>query len=171
MLGVSREGEALPNPTLAGGGATLDYRLGAWTFTLGDLDVVSRAAATGRRTTIDVPLAAATYTWRLGDYTISDRNRIETLWGVIDNPSRYRNRLMVERRVTGLGPINTIFVSDEAFYQLPLDQWTRNRAQAGFGVGLARGVDLQVYYMRQSDRAAKLGELNIIGAALKIELR
>jgi hypothetical protein len=81
-LGVVREGDHLPNPTLAGGGVTLDARSGPWTVTVGDLWVAVRSPASGGAIDVNVPLAAIAYGASLGGFEFNDRNRVEQLQGL-----------------------------------------------------------------------------------------
>ncbi len=170
-LGVLRDGDGLPDPTLAGGGITLDGRCGRWTFTAGDLWVAARSAVSGKTLDVDVPLAAAAYGWTFAGARFDDRNRIERLDGAPGDPWRYRNRLLIERVVTGMGPIGSIFASDEVFYDFARQRWSRNRAQIGFGVPVLRRDQIQVYYLRQDDRYARPSTLHALGLAYKVDLR
>jgi hypothetical protein len=171
FIGVSREGDTLPNPTLYGGGAMVDLRYGPWTITAGDLWVTARKPTNGDDVEVNVPLVALTYSLNYQGLAISDRNRFEDLTGLPGDPWRYRNRLMFEHPVSGLGPVSGLFMSDEVFYDLARDRWSRNRAQAGIEIPLPRSAFLQVYYMRQDDRYGVPSALNIAGTTLKFELR
>ena len=152
------------------GGLIVDYHLGNWTLSAGDLEAVARNPRSGARLDVNLPLASFTYSWHLGDFHISDRNRVEDLDGVPGNPWRYRNRVSVEHTVTGLGPVSSVFVTDEAFLDLQTVQWTRNRTQLGFTVDIARRAQLQLYYLRQDDRVALPSAINALGTTLVIEL-
>jgi hypothetical protein len=170
-LGVVRDGDGLPNPALAGGGVTLDSRSGPWTFTVGDLWVVVRSPASRASLDIDVPLVALAYGASFGGFAVSDRNRFEQLDGAPGEPWRYRNRLQVDHPVTGLGPVASVFASDEVFYEFSQDRWVRNRAQVGVAFSLRHREQIQVYYLRQDDRDARPGALNVLGLAYKVVLR
>ena len=170
MLGVMREGDSLPNPALAAGGATFDFRAGAWTFTGGDLWAAARSPVSGTGTDVDLPLAALSYSWSWAGISISERNRFEQLIGLPGDPWRYRNRLAFEMGVEGFGRVSGVFASDEVFYDLQKDRWSRNRAQIGFEIPLAHSAALQLYYMRQDDSNARLSALNIAGTTLKVNL-
>jgi hypothetical protein len=170
-LAVDRNGEGLPNPTLAGGGLTLDARAGHWTFTLGDLGVAARSAVSGKTVDVDVPLGAVAYGWSLAGLNFDDRSRIERLDGLPGDPWRYRNRLQVSHPLEGLGPIGAVFASDEAFYDFSRQKWDRNRAQVGFSVHVARRQRLDIYYLRQDDRYARPGTLHALGLAYRVVLR
>lgn len=169
-LGVVRDGDAVPDPALAGAGVTADYRKGPWTITLGDLWVSARNSATGHARRIDVPVAAVAYGWSAAGLAFRDRSRVERLDGSVGDTWRYRNQFEMEAPTPELRPIGALFFSDEGFYDLSRSQWTRNRAQAGVSVPMARRTELQVYFMRQDDRYARPGRLNILGFSFKIRL-
>jgi len=166
-LGVIRDGSGLPNPALAGGGGTLDINDGPWTFTAGNLWVVVRSPASGHRTAVDLPLGAVSYEWSFAGVSFSDRNRAENLIGIPGDPWRYRNRVLIDYPVTSLGPIKTLFASDEVFFDFGHDQWSRNRAQFGVVLPVQPNIQMQIYYMRQDDRFSHPGALNILGVTLK----
>jgi hypothetical protein len=171
FLAVSRYGATLPNPTLAGGGGMLDWRLGGWALTAGDLAVDAREAGSGKSLGVNVPLAAVSYGWTIGGLALSERARFENLLGVPGDPWRLRNRVLAEHKISGLGVLRSVFASDEVFYDLGRDQWSRNRAQLGVGLTLARQVAFDIYYMRQDDRFNRPGGLNIAGLTLKLEVK
>ena len=170
-LTVDRNGEGLPNPTLFGGGLTLDRRLGHWTVTVGDLAAAARNPITGARLNVDLPLASLAYDATVAGLLISDRNRIEDLVGVPGDPWRYRNRLSVERPLEGLGPLVSAFASEEVFYDLSKQQWSRSRATIGVGFRAAADAELRVYYLRQDDRFIPPRTINALGITLAVELR
>lgn len=169
-LAVVRQSDTLYNPTLWGGGAIIDRRIGDLTLSLGDLAVVARSAGSGARRTVNVPLAAVTVGHRFGSWTVSDRNRFEQLRGIPGEPWRYRNRLEIDRDLTGTGPLTSLFVSEEAFYDLTAHQWTRSRAQAGLVLRAARNASVKVYYLRQDDHAGAPRAINALGLTLAVTL-
>jgi hypothetical protein len=139
-------------------------------FSVGALFVRIRNAATGSATSVQLPLAAVTYTVTISGVTISDRNRVEQIDGIAGSPTRYRNRLLLDYPVKNAGPISHVFLSDEAFYYIKDSRWARNRAQAGLGMPLGAAVELQLFYLRQSDRFSQVRALNVIGTTIKISL-
>jgi hypothetical protein len=171
VLGVVRDGDGLPNPALAGGGLTLEARAGSWGFTAGDLWVAVRGSASRKALDVDVPLIAVTYSWSFAGVAFDERNRIERLYGVSGDPWRYRNPLQVAHPLKRLGPIGSVFASDEIFYDFARRSWSRNRAQVGFGLPIDRREQIQVYYLRQDDRYARPGALNALGLTYKVDLR
>jgi hypothetical protein len=170
-LSVAREGDALPDPTLWGGGAILDRRFGDLTVSLGDLAVAVRGPVSGASLDVDVPLAAVSYARRIGGFEVADRNRIEDLIGVPGDPWRYRNRLSVERPVSGLGPLSSIFASEEVFYDLQAHDWSRSRAQIGVAIAAAPHTELRLFYLRQDDRSGLPRAVNALGVTLAFDLR
>ncbi len=170
-LSVARDGEGLPDPALWGGGAILDRRFGDLTVSVGDLAVVARSPLSGARLDVDVPLIAVSYKWSIAGFAVSDRNRLEDLIGVPADPWRYRNRLTLEHPVAGIGPLSSIFASEEIFYDLRMRQWTRSRGQIGVGMAAGHDAELRLYYLRQDDRAALPRAINALGVTLAIELR
>ncbi len=170
LLGVSREGEGLPNPTLYGGGALLSYNVGPWTLIGGDLRVAARSASSGNTLEINVPLAAVALAGAVGDLAVTNTNQIERLSGLAGDPWRYRDKIAVEYPLAGFGPIRALFATDEVFYDFGRDQWTRNRAQVGFAMGLSEGARLEIYFMRQDDKHALPASLDIVGTTLKFDL-
>lgn len=169
-IATARFGDALPNPTLYGGGLQLDLFAGAWTFSGGVLVVGIRNPASGGQTQVNLPLCALSYSKKIGDVTISDRNRIEKLDGIPGSPSRYRNRLGIDVLTHDAGPVSHVFLNDEAFYDISNSRWNRNRAQAGFGLPLSGSSELQVFFLRQDSRNGTPRSLNVLGTTLKIFL-
>lgn len=169
-IATARFGDALPNPTLFGGGLQLDFIEGAWTLSGGALFVGIRSASSGGQTQVQLPLCAVSYTWRIGGISISDRNRIERLEGIPGSPSRYRNRLGIDIPTHNAWPVSHVFITDEGFYDISTSMWNRNRAQAGLGVPLGNSTELQVFFLRQDSRSGPPRSLNVLGTTLKIFL-
>ncbi len=171
LLTVVREGESLPNPTLWGGGVTIDRTFGALTLSAGDLAVAARNPINGKTLDVDLPLAALSYNWRIAGFAMSDRNRFEDLVGVPGNPWRYRNRLAVEHALSRVRPLASIFASEEVFYDFQAGMWSRSRAEIGLGIAAARGADLKIYYLRQDNRSSLPRAVNALGVTWAFDLR
>jgi hypothetical protein len=169
-IATARFGDALPNPTLYGGGLQFDFFAGAWTFSGGTLFVGIRSPSSGGQTQVQLPLCAVSYTRKIGSITVSDRNRIETLEGIPGSRSRYRNRLGIDILTHCAGPVSHVFITDEGFYDISTSRWSRNRAQAGFGLPLGSSTELQVFFLRQDSRSGAPRSLNVLGTTLKIFL-
>jgi Protein of unknown function (DUF2490) len=169
-IATARFGDALPNPTLCGGGLQFDFFAGAWTFSGGTLFVGIRSPSSGGQTQVQLPLCAVSYTRKIGGITLSDRNRIERLEGIPGSPSRYRNRLGIDILTHFAGPVSHVFITDEGFYDISTSRWNRNRAQAGIGLPLGSSTELQVFFLRQDSRSGAPRSLNVLGTTLKIFL-
>ncbi|MDQ7822291.1 MAG: DUF2490 domain-containing protein [Candidatus Eremiobacteraeota bacterium] len=87
---------------------------------------------------------------RLGPFTLSNRNRFEFLTFCYDNPSyvRYRNKLTLSLP----GKI-TPYLADEFFYDIGDNHpgWNKNRVSLGLKGDIGQEVNLDVYFMRQTD--------------------
>lgn len=168
---VARIGNGVPNPTLWGGGATVDWRVShRWTLTAGAYLVAARSAANGARVGARIPLAAVAYSFPLGRLELADRSRIERIDGVPGAPWRYRNRLSASLPMRRAGPIAAVFAADEVFYDFGRGRWSRNRAQVGATLKPIGPVRPQIYLMRQDDRFSRPGTLNILGIGLQARL-
>jgi Protein of unknown function (DUF2490) len=170
IIATGRFGDALPNPTLYGGGLQFDVSAGAWTASGGALFVGIRSGSSGGQTQLQLPLCAVSYARKIGGVTISDRNRIERLEGIPGSPSRYRNRLGIDFPLRNAGPISHAFITDEGFYAISTSTWNRNRAQAGIGLPLGGSMELQVFFLRQDSRTGAPRSLNVVGTTLKVFL-
>jgi hypothetical protein len=170
VIATTRLGDALPNPTLYGGGLQLDFFSGAWTFSGGALFVGIRSTSTGGQTHVQLPLCAVSYARKIAGITISDRNRIERLDGIPGSPSRYRNRLGIDFPLHSAGPVSHAFITDEGFYDISTSEWNRNRAQVGIGLPLGRSTELQLFFLRQDSRTGAPRSLNVLGTTLKVLL-
>jgi hypothetical protein len=170
VMGTTRLGVDLPNPTLTAGGLQLDYRIGSWVAS-GTGDYVSiRNAENGAHTTVWLPAVALTYRAALGALEISDRNRVEQLEGIPGSPARYRNRAGASWPVSRGRHPTEVFISDEVFYDFSRARWTRNRAQAGLQFDLGSGADLQIFYMRQNNDYGAPDRFNVLGLTLQLQL-
>jgi len=93
LIATSREGIAVPNPTLAGGGLSTGWHRDTWNVDAGFYWVQIRGASSGGITEIKLPFISAAYTTELWGVSFSDRTRIEELNGIPETPHRYRNRV------------------------------------------------------------------------------
>jgi hypothetical protein len=169
-LATVRVGDGLPSPAMAAAGGGLAYQLSThWSVAADDYWVRIRSPVSGAGLDLQLPLAAVTYTMRLGSFELDDRNRGERIVGLSGEGWRYRNRLSISHPVT-LGPVRRVFVSDEVFYDASRDRWSRNRGQLGLGLRPIGPTALQVYVLRQDDRFSHPGHLNVLGLALAVRL-
>jgi hypothetical protein len=113
------------------------------------------------------PEADATLAWEVRDFGFSDRNRLEYRITADRETFRYRNRLWVKPpKITraGVQP----FLAEEVFYDFDADELNKNRVYAGFSVGLADGLNADVYYiMDSSKKTDEWSRINILATALK----
>jgi hypothetical protein len=162
---LARTDTNLPNPVLAATGLTADLPLPAHlTLTVGYLfaDLPQPSLQ------VHVPLLALTPTFRLGRFTLTDRNRFEKLLGYPTSPVRYRNRIFLDRP---LGSRNRyhLFADDEALWNLTALNWNQNRLQLGAGARLTRRLALDLYYL-QRNAPAPSPTIHALGATLRVAL-
>ncbi|HEX5601308.1 MAG TPA: DUF2490 domain-containing protein [Pyrinomonadaceae bacterium] len=112
-----------------------------------------------------------TLRFNVGKFRFNDRNTFERR---IRNPgissTRYRNRFMVEHPVGRSEWGLSWFVADEIFYDWSIDRWVRNRFAVGGTKVFNKHFTQDVYYLRQNDGVSIPGDLNVIGAILRIKL-
>lgn len=168
---VSRNGLNVSDPVLLAAGLTFDRQLSPhWSVSAGVLFAEVRSAASGRRADLWLPAFGVTGTWLVGRLTLSDRNRIERIIGVAGDPWRYRQRLALEYALAKAGPIRSIFLADEVFFDWGRGRWSRNRAQIGVNLKPVGRFAAQVYFLRQDDRLARPGAINVLGTTVKLAL-
>ena len=118
-----------------------------------------------------------------GDLLLTDRNREEFRFITGEFSFRYRNRVQIERefkwsRVPFLkGRTITPYMSGELSYDTRYGTWNRNRYAVGMIQSLKRGpilrkllpkrgLNLDIYLMRQNDSRSSPAHVNAVGAAL-----
>jgi hypothetical protein len=118
-----------------------------------------------------------------GDLLLTDRNREEFRFITGDFSFRYRNRVMIEREFQWAnvpllkGRTITPYVSGELSYDTRYGVWNRNRYAIGMIQSLKRGpilrkllpkrgMNLDIYLMRQNDSRSSPAHVNALGAAL-----
>jgi hypothetical protein len=168
---TARLGNDLPNPTLTAGGLQFDYRFGSWIASGTGYYVSVRSAETGARTAVWLPAAALTYQIEVGRFALADRNRVEQLDGLPGSPTRYRNRASAYWHIARGSTVTDLFATDEVFYDVSRDSWTRNRAQAGVQMHLDTNARLQVFYLRQNTTYGTPDRLNVLGLTLQLEIK
>jgi hypothetical protein len=89
---------------------------------------------------------------RLGDFTLNDRNRLESRWRGDDQRFRYRNQLRVNYAPAGVRWIP--FAWDEVLVDLAGLGLNQNRLEFGLGRALSESTLLDVGYMIRSREAA-----------------
>jgi hypothetical protein len=118
-----------------------------------------------------------------GDLLLTDRNREEFRFITGDFSFRYRNRVTIERefQLSSVpllrGRTISPYVSGEIFYDTRYGAWNRNRYAVGMILAFRRGpllkklqpergINLDVYLMRQNDSRSSPPHVNALGAAL-----
>jgi hypothetical protein len=102
-------------------------------------------------------------------FTVSDRNFYEYRFrNSLPDTSRYRNRAQLERPVRLGGRLFTPFIANEAWYDFKAHGWMRNRFFWGVTRRFAKKIAGEFFYMRQSDRRARPGDLNVIGSTFRV---
>jgi hypothetical protein len=111
--------------------------------------------------------AEVDFHYPLGNFWLSDRNRIEFRMFPSLNYFRYRNRFQVEHPVE-VGHLGLqAYVSDEVFYDGLLNAWSRNRLTAGIAKKMSRMLSMDFYYCRQDDRYSLPRDTNAVGIGFK----
>ncbi|NJK33297.1 MAG: DUF2490 domain-containing protein [Deltaproteobacteria bacterium] len=90
---------------------------------------------------------SSTWTGRLGEFTISDRNRFEGILGVPAPLFRYRNMLRLDYRATHYVGV---FGFDEILLRSREEAFHENRATVGVRVHVAADVTIDTGYMLRS---------------------
>ena len=164
-----RAAEGFPTPELSAASLAVDLTIRGTILTAGDLEArirsVSRLA-----TNVNLPFVSATFLVPVGPAIVSDRNRLERIYGVPGSPFRYRNRLTAELPVAGGSAFTAVEVSDEVFYDVSRHRWTRNRAQASTVWQVGRHSELLVYLLDQRDVIASPHDLHVLGLTLRFKL-
>ena len=117
-----------------------------------------------------------------GDLLLTDRNREDFRFINGDFSFRYRNRVMIEREFQLNLPLLrsrtiTPYVSGEISYDTRFGVWNRNRYAVGVVQSLRRGpilktllpkrgLNLDIYLMRQNDSRSSPSHVNALGAGL-----
>ena len=117
-----------------------------------------------------------------GDLLLTDRNREDFRIIKGDFSFRYRNRVMIEREFQVNLPILrrrtiTPYVSGEISFDTRFGVWNRNRYAVGVVQSLRRGpilrqllpkrgINLDLYLMRQNDSRSSPSHVNAVGAGL-----
>lgn len=106
----------------------------------------------------------------LGKFALANRNQFEQR----RNNSRpdsfvYRNRVALERDLKLLGTGARPVLAFETFYDSRLNSFFRQRLTIGAGKKLARNLSGDVFYTKQFDARSRPGNLNIVGAALRVQ--
>jgi len=117
-----------------------------------------------------------------GDFLLTDRNREDFRFITGDFSFRYRNRVMIEREFQVNLPLLrgrtiTPYISGEISFDSRFGVWNRNRYAVGVVQSLRRGpilrallpkrgINLDLYLMRQNDSRSSPSHVNALGAGL-----
>jgi hypothetical protein len=86
----------------------------------------------------------------------------------LPDASRIRFRAQLERPVKIKGRTVSPFIADEAWRDFTLNDWVRNRFFAGVGRRFNKRFYGEFYYLRQSDRRARPGDLHGAGTLFRV---
>jgi len=117
------------------------------------------------------PTAESNSRFFLGDFTLTNRNRIDFRFIDGEFTPRYRFRLKLERTYE-LGRTSlTPYAHAEAFYDWRYHAFHRFRYCAGAEFEVTRRIVLESYYLRQVDPRSDPRAENVAGLALQFYLR
>jgi hypothetical protein len=103
-------------------------------------------------------------------FLLSDKVRPEVRW--LQTPTkakftqRYRDRITLDRPLRIHQTTYVPFLRYEKFYDMLVEDWSRNRYYAGFDRPLFKRATLEVYYMHQDDHYFRPYHKNNIGLNL-----
>ena len=102
---------------------------------------------------------------------LTDRNRFELRW--VDNGFhvRYRNRLILERRMKLMKLKVSPFVAAEAIWDQRYNHWNVFKYIGGVQLRMARWTTVDLRYERQHCKICSTSDTNIVGLTLNIFLR
>jgi hypothetical protein len=103
----------------------------------------------------------------LGNFLLTDRNRVERRMFPKVDYFRYRNRLAIEHPLEAGRIRLRAFVYDEFFYDGLLEKWSRNRIAVGVTRKMSNFLSMDFYYLRQNDRYSRPGDIHALGIAFK----
>ena len=165
---VIRNSESAANPVLVGFGPIVTFAINQHVSLTGGYLFADLPDIAGGLT-VHVPLAAVTFTQKVGRLEIEDRNRGERLIGIPHHPFRYRNRLSLQLPVAS-GRWR-LFVNDEVFYDFGARGWNQNRLQVGVSRTLSPRFKLDLYYLERSLHMARPNAVHVVGTTLGIRVR
>lgn len=113
----------------------------------------------------------ATYRFPFKKFGLIHRSTYEYRQRRPANSWRYRFGMLVEKELPKEFMKSTkAFVGDEVFYDSILNRISRNRFTAGINKGLSKQLSVDLYYLRQNDRFARPGNLNVIGVTWRVKM-
>lgn len=171
LIGGLRVGRDISHPVDERIGAGFTYRHGKYVSVAPHYLHIGMQPFAGRRIWENRLVLPVTLQFKLGKFTVRDRNQVEWRYrssGV--KSTRFRNRLLFEHP---LGPARlglSFSIGDEVFYDWMVDRWVRNRFTAGITKVFNKHFTQDVYYLRQNDGVSLPGDLNVIGTSLRFRL-
>jgi hypothetical protein len=171
VLGTLRIGRDITHPVDERIGVGFTFRFGKYLTVAPNYLHIGMQPFEGRRIWENRLTLPVTVRFNLEKFRLSDRNQFERRMrnsGLKAN--RYRNRFQVEHPI---GPDDmklSLFVSDEIFYDSFVNRWVRNRFSVGASKVFNKHYTQDFYYMRQNDGVSIPGDLNVIGATIRLRL-
>ena len=171
VLGTLRLGRDITHPVDERIGVGFTFRFGKYLTVAPNYLHIGMQPFEGRRIWENRLTLPVTVRFNVEKFRLSDRNQIERRMrnsGLKAN--RYRNRFQVEHPV---GPDKmklTLFVADEIFYDWFVNRWVRNRFSVGVSKVFNKHYTQDIYYLRQNDGVSIPGDLNVVGATIRLRL-
>ena len=171
LIGGLRVGRDISHPVDERIGAGFTFRHGKYVSVSPHYLHIGMQPFAGRRIWENRLTLPVTLQFKLGKFTLRDRNQVEWRYrnsGV--KSTRYRNRLLIEHPI---GPPNlglSFTIGDEVFYDWSVDRWVRNRFAVGITKVFNKHFTQDIYYLRQNDGVSVPGDLHVIGTALRVRL-
>lgn len=153
-------------------GVFLDYRLNDHiTVRAGYRYLENLTLTTGARENVEHrEVFDFNYSWRLGEsMQIVDRTRIDMRDQEGTTSNRYRNRLLINRKLEIHRVILTPYASAEAFYDTKYDELNRLQFRAGSALATGPNVVWDFYLARQRDTYPMTKFVNALGITLNVK--
>ena len=171
VLGTLRLGRDITHPVDERIGVGFTFRFGKYLTVAPNYLHIGMQPFEGRRIWENRLTLPVTVRFNVEKFRLSDRNQIERRMrnsGLKAN--RYRNRFQVEHPVGADKMKLTLFVADEIFYDWFVKRWVRNRFSAGVSKVFNKHYTQDIYYLRQNDGVSIPGDLNVVGATIRLRL-
>jgi hypothetical protein len=104
-------------------------------------------------------------------FLLTDRNRVEFRWVNGSYDVRYRNKLVIDRRLKVENFSFTPYASGELFYDRNHHSWNENQYAFGVQLPYRKRLMLDVYYLRQNCTTCSQDPLNVLGLTLNLYFR
>jgi len=171
VLGTLRLGRDITHPVDERIGVGFTFRFGQYLTVAPNYLHIGMQPSEGRRIWENRLTLPVTVRFNLEKFRLSDRNQVERRMRNSGLKStRYRNRFQVEHPIGPDKAKLSLFVADEVFYESILHRWSRNRFTIGASKVFNKHYTQDFYYLRQNDGLSIPGDLNVIGATIRIRL-